>query len=53
MENTCNTQINKAFMLFANLLTFEAPADIRKYQEYITVNEDKTFSLGAEQTFFR
>lgn len=46
--NQPNGNIRKCFMVFANLLTLEAPKDVRKHPEFIVLNDDKSFSLFQE-----
>ena|ERR1700748_2685163 len=50
-NNPFPDKLNKAFFVYANLLTDGCAPEIRKFAELVVINDDKTFSMAAEQTF--
>lgn len=47
-KNSVPGKVSKAFICYANLLTFNAPKEIRRHPEFVIINEDKTFSLASD-----
>ena len=50
-NNPFPDKLNKVFLVYANMLTENCPPEIRKFAELVVINDDKTFSMAAEQTF--